>query len=298
MGTPTPPKLLLDANVFRDLADGSFASFEQRLLQVAASRPPPLFWICPITFDEIVSHIRAQEADKFKHFRDSLRWVDRLCGNSGMAEDLQWINRRGVFAGPGAPYENEKLSVSLNQVRRELIKIERFADVPPRILEAVPKIREDALRRIDSWAEGRREVHAKVRGEPKPGEPRIGGYTLVSSAILDISRKSAARFRSGWGEFRTNEEQKREQRETIAFELSLLQNSRNPQGYNVDKHRGDYQDGWLLAYCSAGYHLVTSDGRLRSALRNGGCTDPRVLDVPGALDVAEAWLAAEGRSAS
>ena len=57
MGTPTSPKLLLDANVFRDLANGAIPQFEERLRRVAAFRSPPLLWICPITFDEIVSHI-------------------------------------------------------------------------------------------------------------------------------------------------------------------------------------------------------------------------------------------------
>jgi hypothetical protein len=297
MDTPAAPKLLLDASVFRDLADGAITQLEDRLLRVAGFRSPPLLWICPITFDEIVSHIRAEEADRFEHFRDSLRWVDRLCGNAGVAEDLPWILRRGVFAGPGTPYDNQTLSVSLNQVRRNLIKVERFADVAPKIVKAVTKIREDALRKIDKWVEQRRELHAKARVEPAPGEPRIDGKALVSSAVLETSRKYAANVRPLWGEFRTDEEQKREQREMIAFELSLLQNARNPQGYNVDNHRGDYYDSWLLAYPAVGYYFVTRDARLRSALRMGGCEAPRVMDVAGALDLAEAWLGAEGRSA-
>jgi hypothetical protein len=192
MVTPIPPKLLLDANVFRDLADGALPQYQHRLLRVAAFRSPPLLWICPITFDEIISHIRAEEAHRFEHFRDSLRWVDRLCGNAGLAEDLPWILRRGVFAGPGAPYDNQKLSATLNQVRRDLIKVERFANVPAQIVDVVPKIRKDALQRINKWAAHWREPHAKVGVEPSPGEPRLEGKALVSSIVLEISRKHAA----------------------------------------------------------------------------------------------------------
>jgi hypothetical protein len=286
-----PPKLLLDASVFRDLASGELRGQEARLLQVGAFRSPPLLWVCPTTFDEIASHIRAEEAGRYAHFRDALRWMDRLCGNAGMAEDLPWILRRGVFARP-VPYDNGKLSVILNRVRRDLIKADRFEDVPPKLVELVLEVRKDAIRRIDKWVKGRQELHDKARVEPAPGEPRIEGTALVSEAVLEISRKHALDLQALWGEFRTDEEQRREQREMIAFELSLLQHSRNPQGYNVDKHRGDYHDSWLLAYTAAGYHFVTRDARLRSALRMGGCTAPRVLDVAEALELA--WLAANG----
>ena len=144
--------------------------------------------------------------------------------------------------------------------------------------------------------EALRRSKRQVRVDPRPGEPRIEGKALVSSIVVEISRKHADDFRPIWGEFRTDEEQRREQREMIAFELSLLQNALNPQGYNIDNHRGDYHDSWLLAYLAAGYYLVTRDGRLRSALRNGGCDDPRVIDVGAGLDLVEAWLAAEGPS--
>jgi hypothetical protein len=298
MSTTVPPRSLLDANVFRDLARGKLRKYEARLLRVAEYKSPPLLWVCPTTFQEIVSHVRVEEADMFQHFRDSLRWMDRLCGNSGMAEDLPWVALRGVFAGPGAPYDNPSLSVSLNRVRRTLIKVERFEDVPAEILEAITTVRAEAIKKIDSWAERTAAMQAAVRVEPGPGEPRHEGKEMVSSLELEISRKHAEPFRPLWGEFRTDEDQRREQREMIAFELSRLLNARNPKGYNVDKHRGDYHDGWLLAYLAAGYHLVTGDARLLSALRMGGCTDARVVDVAGALKLAEAWLAAEGRSAA
>jgi hypothetical protein len=87
----------------------------------------------------------------------------------------------------------------------------------------------------------RPELQAKERVEPRPGEPRIKVKSLVSSVVIEISRKHAADFQPVWGEFRTDEEQAREQREMIAFELSLLQNASNPQGYNLDKHRGTTQ---------------------------------------------------------
>jgi hypothetical protein len=190
MNAPDPPKLLLDANVFRDLADGNLGVYEARLLEVASFRSPPLLWVCPTTFDEIVSHIRAEEAARFPHFREALRWMDRLCGNAGMAEDFPWILWHGLFVG-SAPYDKGELSVLLNQLRRELIKAQRFEEVSQENIEAILWIRQDAKRRIDKWAEGKRELHEKARPEPKPGEPRIEGKVAMASAILDSSRKYA-----------------------------------------------------------------------------------------------------------
>ena len=48
-----PPMLLLDTNVFRDLADGKLTTYEKRLLEIAKHRSPPLLWTCPIVGDEI-----------------------------------------------------------------------------------------------------------------------------------------------------------------------------------------------------------------------------------------------------
>ena len=97
-----------------------------------------------------------------------------------------------------------------------------------------------------------------------------------------------------WGPFRPEEEQRREQREMVAFEVAHLMNSRNPQGYNFRNHEGDCNDGWLLAYLAVGYRLVTSDRRLRRALETGECKNPRVSEVPEAIDLAEAWLQSHG----
>jgi hypothetical protein len=289
-GKPAPPKLLLDTNVFRDLADGNLRMDEARLLRVAENKSPALLWISPMTFDEMAAHVRADEAGQFTHFRDALRWVDRLCGNLGVAEDLPWILRRGAFAS--APLYDSRRLVGMNVARRELIKLDRFADVPPRLVDTVKRLRADLTQRIDAWNEGRRQMQALVRAQPESGEPGLDARLVVADAVLEISRKQAGAQSPDWGAFRSEDEQRREQRELAAFELSHLLNGQNPHGYNVDKHRGDYHDGWLLAYLAAGYHLVTSDARLRSALRLGGCEDPRVLDVGAGLDLAEAWLPA------
>jgi hypothetical protein len=285
---PAPPKLLLDANVFRDLADGTLAQLEQRLLHVAAHRSPPLLWTCPIVFDEIVCHVRAEEAERFEHFRDALRWMDRLCGNAGMAEDLGWVLRRAVFAR-AVLYDGE-LSTVLNKFRRRLIKLGRFADVPEDLLEAVSGLRVESRERIDAWATRHRQIQSFARAEPKPGERRIEGKVATSNAFFEISRKHAAADMPVWGPFRPEAEQRAEQREMAAFELAHLLKARSREGYNVEKHEGDYNDGWLLAYPSVGYRLITGDVRLRRALEMAGCTNPRVSDVGEAVDIAESWL--------
>jgi hypothetical protein len=297
---PTPeanaPKLLLDTNVFRDLADGTLAQFEQRLVNVAWHRSPPLLWACPITFDEIVCHIRAEEADRFEHFREALRWMDRLCGNLGMAEDLPWVLRRGVFTR-AVSYDGV-LSTVLNWARRRLIKVERFADVPEDLIDNIGRLRAQSRENIEAWNGRRRQMQKRARVEPKPGEPRVEGTVAASGAVLVVSRRHVEVDLPVWGPFRSDDDQRMNQREMAAFELSHLLKARHRQGYNVQKHEGDYNDGWLVAYTAAGYHLVTGDRRLRRALEMGECKDPRVLDVHEALDVAEAWLAGSIASAN
>ena len=289
-GRASPPKLLLDANIFRDLADGALAQFEQRLLRVATHRSPPLLWTCPIVFDEIVCHVRAEQADRFEHFRDALGWMERLCGNAGMAEDLGWVLRRAVFAR-AVPYDGE-LSTVLNQFRRRLIKIDRFADIPKDLLEAVAGLRAESRERIDASGRSATARSRRSRAPSRsPAEPGIEGKIATSNAFFEISRKHAAADMPVWGPFRPEAEQRQEQREMAAFELAYLLKARSREGYNVEKHEGDYNDGWLLAYPSVGYLLITGDVRLRRALEMAGCTNPRVSDVGEAVDIAESWLA-------
>ena len=59
------------------------------------------------------------------------------------------------------------------------------------------------------------------------------------------------------------------QRERIAFEASQIFKA-GTRGYRVDKHPTDFNDAWLCAYPAAGYTIVTKDGRLREALKQGG----------------------------
>ena len=288
----SPPRLLLDTNVFRDLAEGKLAPYEQRLLEVAKHRSPPLLWACPIVFEEVACHIRAEEAARFEHFRDTLRWMEKLCNNLGMAEDLPWVLRRGVFERE-VPYDGA-LSTAINRIRREVISLERFTDVPPGLLEAINKTRVQARERLDAWAARREAIKEAARSKPKPGERGVDGAVAASNAIFVVSRKHTAADAPLWGPFRLEKEQRHEQREQAAFELAHLVNSRNPQGYNPRSHEGDYNDGWLLAYLAVGYRLVTSDRRLRRALEIGECEDPRVSDVAEALEIAETWLVRSG----
>ena len=179
------PKLLLDANVFRDLAEGSLRQFEERLLRVAECRAPPLLWTCPIVSDEVLCHVRVEEADRFDHFREALRWMDRLCGNLGMAEELLWIRRRPVFV-EAAPYENNDLSIALNQIRRRILRAE--SDVRgnsiPTWWRAVEERRKQYAAEIAQWIGRRAVLVVAVQEPPPPGTTKIEGYPMVANAVL------------------------------------------------------------------------------------------------------------------
>jgi hypothetical protein len=287
----TRPKLLLDANVFRSLASRELAQHEARLLRVAGHREPPLLWVAPVTFDELLCHVRVEEAADFSHFREAFSWMDRLCGNGGMAEDILWVVlRRALVAVP--PYDGQ-ISVLLNWLRRKLIKTQSFEDLDAELLGAIEAERANYTQRLNAWLARRRTIHDKARVPPKAGEPRLEGKKMVVGALLELTRTQAEPYAAAWGPLRPEAELKHEMREVIAFALAFLNNSRNRDGYNVEKNDDDYNDGWLLEYLPAGYTLVTGDRRLHGTVVNGGCRDPRIVDVAGALDIAEAVLAGE-----
>jgi hypothetical protein len=282
------PRLLLDTNIYRHI-DGRLAGQNERLLRVAAHRTPPLLWACEITFDELVYRIRRDDSQEFERCRRALRWMERLCGGRGMAEDNKWILRSGVFE-QAAPYDG-RLAVELVKVRRGIIETKTVADFPDSFWAVIEELRTGYQTRIDAWVAGRTTTGEAARVRPLPGAPVVEGSEVAAGAVLEISRKHAANSADTWGAFRSDEDQRRAQRELIAFEVSLLDKARHPQGYNHDKHRSDYNDYWLCAYCAAGYTLVTADDRLRRSLLDAGCKDPRLVSLEEALAIAESWLA-------
>src|SRR5688572_1758949 len=91
-----PPKLLLDANVFRALVEGSLDQYKDRLLKIATCRKPPVLWACPTTFTELAGHVRVAQAHRFEEIREALLWMERLCCNEGMAEQVYWTLVRAI----------------------------------------------------------------------------------------------------------------------------------------------------------------------------------------------------------
>ena len=144
------PADLKDTNIYRSLATGKLDSYKSRLLQIAKFRTPPILWACEITTEELLGHIRPEEAARFAHFRDALEWMDRLCGNLGMAETLPWILRRGVFATIKA--HDTRLSTTFNYLRRRVIKAAKFGDLDPDLLSNLAGRRINHLDRVRDWA--------------------------------------------------------------------------------------------------------------------------------------------------
>lgn len=282
------PKLLLDTNVFRELADGGLEQDRARLLEISKWRSPPLLWACPITFEELVCHVRVAETKQFEHFRQALVWMDNLCRNDGIAEDLPWILNWGVF-GKGQPYQNG-LTVAINRVRRQIAKAATFDQLSGEIVQAIEQMRSHHTDVVDRWTTLRAKTLEAMRVPLSPDDQKIEASGAVGRAVVETSRKYAAFFSPIWGAFRTAEDQRDVQREMIAFTLSDLFKARNPGGYNAHKHKTDYNDGWLCAYPAAGYTLVTLDNRLKDALKQAGCKNPRVVNMSEALQVAETWL--------
>jgi hypothetical protein len=281
------PRLLLDTNIFRSLADGHLQFHAQRLLDIAKNRTPPLLWACEITVEELLNHVRPEEAADFAHFRKALEWMERLCGNLGMAETLPWILRHGAVATM-SPHDH-RYSATFNQLRRQVLKAARFEDLPATLLTDIAARRTRYLEQIEDWARyvkvSLREIQVRVK------RSRLDAIALAKRSILHVSRVRALEEAPAWGPLRSEEDQAIAQRERIAFEAAQIFKVGGRTGYNPAKHPTDYSDMWLCAYPAAGYTLVTQDARLKEALKQGRCEDPRVIDLDHGVAMAEAWLA-------
>jgi hypothetical protein len=156
-----PPKLLLDTNVFRALADGELRPYEERLLRIAQQRNPPILWTRPTVCQEILCHIRPQEADQFDNFREALLWMEKLCGNVGMAEDHPWIRACALFTERG-PVE-DGAAAAVNQVRRSILSAQTFAEVAPQVLESLQRFRGAFEEKITEWKQDQSQVFEVMR---------------------------------------------------------------------------------------------------------------------------------------
>lgn len=282
------PRFLLDTNVFRRLAEGKFGEIEERLLKIGNLRltGPPVWWTCPTVCQEILCHIRLKEADQFDYFRTALRWMEDLCGNDGMAEDFPWAIACGLFAERGP--SDDKTPLLFNQVRRRFLKALTFDEITPQMLESVRGLRAAFEEKIAEWKQEQAqglEVMRKLAPTPVKEEDLLA---VLTDAIVDAARQLQEPRVSLWGQMRSREDQKIATREVIAFRLSHYRKARNHPNYSVKTN--DHNDGWLLPYPGAGFVLVTGDGKLKRALLMAGCQDPRMMELPEALDVAEAAL--------
>jgi hypothetical protein len=287
-GQPAP-KLLLDTNVYVDLADGKLPAEEERLESIAAHRDPPLLWACEITLGELLIRLAEEEPSTYLRYRAALRWMDRLCGVFGMAPRTGWALRNAVFSSE-VPDDGKDPKV-LVQGRRAILRAETYDQVAANIRAGIDGLRAETRKRIDEWVEKRTRVNAAAREPVKPGERGATATELGAKVVLGVSRRVLEEEVPLRGPMRDEADQKRALREVIAFEASLLRKARNPQGYNHAKWRGDYYDYWLCTYPAAGYTIVTREKRLRDALKLGECVDPRVVNLDEGIAIAEDWLA-------
>lgn len=285
-GEAQVPKLLLDTNVYLDLADGLLPTESKRLEAIAAHRDPPLLWTCQIPFDELVCRTSEGGPTDFLRYRAALRWMDDLCE---MAEPLWWVLRRAVFVAAGP--KDDELAQALVEIRQEILRAETYDQLPAHFKSAIDALRAQYTERIDAWVKRRTRMNGAAREKVKPGERGIRDTVLASNAVSAVLRKYVEADATTWGPLRAEEDQKHAQREVIAFEVSLLRKALNPAGYNHAKRRSDYNDYWLCAYPAAGYTIVTREKRLPDALKQGECVDPRMVSLETGIAIAEAWLA-------
>ena len=280
------PKFLLDANIFRRLGEGKLATYEERLLQIAKSKTPPLFWVCPITLEELFGNLRGGKPEEFLRIQAALAWTNRLCGVEGIAEALEWIIKRGLFVN-AQPYDRE-LSFAFDSARRPVLEAATFEDIPSDVIDAVRATSTIHFANKEKWLPSRVALIEEAKRPPDPDKPLTDTTTLVTNTSVAVLRRRHEADRVLWGEFKSAEDQAIELRELFAFDMWHLDQAAEHADYNVKKRKGDNNDRWLCAYPAAGYELVTFDAGIFNASTK--CENPRVRTLDDAIDRAQTWL--------
>jgi hypothetical protein len=285
------PKLLLDANIFRRLGESKLAAYEERLLQIAKSHTPPLLWICPITFEELFGNLRGGKPEEFVRIQAALAWTHRLCGVDGIAEELEWIVKRGLFVN-AQPYD-QALSLAFDDARRTVLEAASFEDIPSEVIAAVGSMSAIHFANQKRSLPSRVALIEEAKLPPDPNKPLTDTATVVTNNSILVFRRRHQADRYLWGDFKSVEDQALAFRELFAFDMWHLDQAAEHANYNVEKRKGDYNDRWLCAYPAAGYELVTLDTGILNASTK--CEAPRMRSLDQAVSRAEAWLKTESR---
>ncbi len=292
-----PPQLLLDTNVFRDLAENPRAEVAKRLRAIASQRNPTLLWTCDIVHQEIFAHLVSEEREHFVRFRDALKWIDVLCGDNGMACESTEPMRRAMHKNP-RPTDVNAL-VELNRLRGRVVACNTFDDVRGDDRDLLAKVHEMTVTDKRHWAEKRQEATVLFRdanpmeSERVPETKHGSAAEIVNDVLSGLFLATGEAFVSEHGPLQEKGYFCSQLREFLHFEAALLIKGRL-RGFSFLKHENDYYDHMLCAFPAAGYTLVTGDQRLAGALRMAGCPSPRVATVDEGIETCERWIAASG----
>ncbi|MDJ0766700.1 MAG: hypothetical protein QNJ97_27255 [Myxococcota bacterium] len=281
------PKLLLDTNIFRGLAEGQYEEFREPLLELA-KREQRVLWVCYISLLEISAHLNEREAHLFDNFRDTLDWMDKLCCNKGMVRKTESDILRAALVAGCPPLTVLKQYTHMNMFRRRLIKMESFEKLDISFRERHDSIKEELVNQRNNWVESNKnlatriiEYHEKLVNRP-PFQKFIAKYI---DALVNMYRSVGEMI----GTPRDAKDIRRDLREHLHFHAYLgWMSVRDRNSYNFKKNDTDAHDRWLLVYLADGYTLVTADDRLRSNVEHSGCPSPiRIVSIEEAIKLVE-----------
>lgn len=273
----TADRLLLDTQIHRNLAYGRFPAHQVAALERLAAVRPRVLWTCDIVIRELIAHIRPQEAGVFPHFREAFRWMDHLCGNSGIAAPLHHAVWTAVF-GETLALPKSHL-VGLNQWRRRLLKANSIDDVA--MMKPTESIYSWSRQEKDVWSGLGRQLRWGLRKKPRhtAKERRDAIVQALVQIITDnVLEEGRRRGLFPPGGTPSPERIMVELREFIHLHVKVF-SAKSVASYNYRKHATDAMDRWLLVYPGAGYTLVTEDQRLVRTLSETGCPEPRVCGL-------------------
>ncbi len=273
------PKFLLDTNVWRSLAAGDLTRWEPMFLD--ARQRGVTFYLADLSLGEFLRVLPANPA-AYTRVRDTLEWQDRLAGNQGLAEQWPLPLRIGLFEVP-PPITDVRREI--NQLRRRMLKASSLAELRQDDVEQLGYWSRKMDSELASWVRDSERMQDAVRGnhavpenEKRREDEDRKLEDVVNHRLPEILLSANRNERQPYDE-QSSEKIRSGLREFLHHHSGLLRKLGNRQRYNFRKHRSDFVDCNLLAYCAAGYTLVTQDDGIRRTLKLGKCPSPRVIEL-------------------
>jgi hypothetical protein len=281
-------KVLLDTNIFRNIAEGDFDEIYERFVRLPDNGVE--YYSCPIALIEIGRHMRLQKGELFGRYQSALKVMRDLCEDRMLPLPSPLLRTRLFPEEPTVAFDPPEFFVSL---RDYLIGAGTVSDLaepqiidihgePHELIFDTEAIEGIAARIEAEWVSDAESASLSVLGSHSSSDLSKQSGRLVIKSNAD-KKKIKAQLRSVeqrytiaqglLGRATQTEQEIEEMFDVQRYEKALsdyevfiqtylelmLQRLINKDGYNFSKHDNDRLDLEYLLYLPEGFVLCSGD---------------------------------------